>query len=1203
MRQGQVRVSIFEETGGGVPAVGHDRSLELFCDRHEVIAHFLSLVNDDPPPRTLLFLYGLGGNGKSLLLRFLAARCCVRLPAGEWERVRRLPEAERAVALSGVAKGLRVPVARVDFGARPVGEMRPQECFSALFMLKQQLAQFRITTPRFDFAAVTYLHKLGFDLGRRLPELFPRSELGVALDLADALLPLQLMRVGQGLFDALDKRLDDAFTRRRVQRRLARADAEEILSLAAEPDLIQQMPRLFAADLRDEVGGDARHARVVLLFDTHEAFFGEAVADPRALVHADYLMRDEWLRSLLGHLPLEAGVVAVVAGRIRPPWGGAPVAAIPDEFVDAWPVGHLAAADALAYLEKAGVVGDALRRVLVKYAAVDSGEVHPYFLGLCADVAVAAQRRGGRLDPGSFGQSGELAGKHLDLARRLLAWVPPEVEYAILALSACRSFTYRTFGYLGERLEFGHQRSDFGRLVAFSFISPTTSGGGEDPEQAGERSHKMHQLLRRALGTARPDSIRRAHQVLEQRYRELSGAGDFTARLEQIYHAGQLDRAAAAAGWVGVMDQCLAAGRYDRCRALITLLADLPADATTQARFTFRIARADIGLGRWTEAEALLDALPARSPHATLLRAEIAFCRGDFARAEELATAAMGQESEPLREGFLFRLAEIELYRGRFSDGRQHARTGLEIARAAADQTGMSRWAKLLAEIEYFSGNVDTAADLVNQALSGLQAVPEHERDQTLLAGLLQNAALVSEATGGWQTALDRQQEALEIRRATEDARGVAQSLHGISKAYRGLGMLDDAERALEEAAQAAGRLGEHLLAAKIIHELADVRLAQRRLDDAAQLTTQALEGFRRHGTPYDVAAARLTLARVAGEQGHCVEAVTHADEARSAIESGGYRVLYRLFPGQGIPPAARISVGLMAFAAGDALGVPWEGRPSTEIDADRVAEIPAQNGWPRGSTSDDTAQMLLVARHLVATGGKPSERAFLDQLARALPMMRGAGPTTHAAVTRYQKTGQTHATSGETNGALMRILPAGWAIPATHADRRRDVVARLTRVTHGNPAALAAASAVAAMASYALEGCPAEDLIEVALSELGHAAQEYAAAAVWQETVQAAAEQTWSPGESGVPLDAVATLAALVHVLAVCGDDPGGGMRYAVSLGGDTDTVAAITGGLLGCRASDPVVEWLGDIVLPDEAELDALAAGLREVRRAAYG
>ena len=207
-----------------------------------------------------------------------------------------------------------MPVARIDFGARPVGENRPQECFSALFMLKQQLAQYRIGTPRFDFAAVTYLHKLGFDLDRRLPELFPRGELAVALDLADALLPVQVMQVGQSLFGAVDRRLDDVFTRRRVQRRLPKADAEEILSLAPEPDLIEQMPRLFAADLRAALGEKARHERVVLLFDTHEAFFGEAIADPQALLHADLLMRDEWLRSLLGHLPLEAGVVAVVAG-------------------------------------------------------------------------------------------------------------------------------------------------------------------------------------------------------------------------------------------------------------------------------------------------------------------------------------------------------------------------------------------------------------------------------------------------------------------------------------------------------------------------------------------------------------------------------------------------------------------------------------------------------------------------------------------------------------------------------------------------------------------------------------------------------------------------------------------------------------------------------------------------------------------------
>ena len=165
------------------------------------------------------------------------------------------------------------------------------------------------------------------------------------------------------------------------------------------------------------------------------------------------------------------------------------------------------------------------------------------------------------------------------------------------------------------------------------------------------------------------------------------------------------------------------------------------------------------------------------------------------------------------------------------------------------------------------------------------------------------------------------------------------------------------------------------------------------------------LPGSRRHGTPYDVAAAQLTLARIADQQGNRAEAVTHADRARSAIEPGGYRVLYRLFPDQAVPPAARIRAGLLAFAAGDALGVPWEGCPPDEIDPGQVTGIPVRDGWPRGATSDDTAQLLLVAEHLVAHGARVSERGFLAELSRHLPTMRGVGPTTRAAVARYHQT------------------------------------------------------------------------------------------------------------------------------------------------------------------------------------------------------
>ncbi len=402
---------------------------------------------------------------------------------------------------------------------------------------------------------------------------------------------------------------------------------------------------------------------------------------------------------------------------------------------------------------------------------------------------------------------------------------------------------------------------------------------------------------------------------------------------------------------------------------------------------------------------------------------------------------------------------------------------------------------------------------------------------------------------------------------------------------------------------QAAYALGERLLGAKISHSLAGTRIAQQRLDDAARLTERALDGFRRHGTPYDVASAQLTLASIASRQDRCLERVAYADQARAAIEPGGFRVLYQLFPGQDVPSAARIRAGMAAFAAGDALGVPWEGRPPREIDADQVTAVPVRNGWPRGATSDDTAQLLLVARHLVATSGQVSEREFLTELSQDLLAMRGAGPTTRAAIARYRHGGQLYATTGDTNGALMRILPAGWAVPATSVERRRDVVARLTRVTHGALIAAAAACAVTAMASYALEGCPASALVTVALGEFAQVLGEHSAAAVWLQMVRAAADGSWQPGPNGVSLHAAETLAAVVHVMTARGGDLDAAMRYAVGLGGDTDTVTAITGGIVGCRVSELAVGWLDHVILPDPAEVDRLASGLHKLRRVAYG
>ncbi len=81
--------------------------------------------------------------------------------------------------------------------------------------------------------------------------------------------------------------------------------------------------------------------------------------------------------------------------------------------------------------------------------------------------------------------------------------------------------------------------------------------------------------------------------------------------------------------------------------------------------------------------------------------------------------------------------------------------------------------------------------------------------------------------------------------------------------------------------------------------------------------------------------------------------------------------------------------------------------------------------------------------------------------------------------------------------------------------------------------------------------------------------------------------------------MEADATLAAIIHILS--GDL---GLREsliaAVMLGGDTDTTAAIAGGIVGTIYPEEVRElaWLDQVRLPEGYEVSRLARGLAELR-----
>ena len=64
------------------------RALALFTDRTDALRLFAGRTHADPAVEKVIFFYGDGGNGKTLLLRWLQANACKLLPPRTWERVR-----------------------------------------------------------------------------------------------------------------------------------------------------------------------------------------------------------------------------------------------------------------------------------------------------------------------------------------------------------------------------------------------------------------------------------------------------------------------------------------------------------------------------------------------------------------------------------------------------------------------------------------------------------------------------------------------------------------------------------------------------------------------------------------------------------------------------------------------------------------------------------------------------------------------------------------------------------------------------------------------------------------------------------------------------------------------------------------------------------------------------------------------------------
>jgi ADP-ribosylglycohydrolase len=296
-----------------------------------------------------------------------------------------------------------------------------------------------------------------------------------------------------------------------------------------------------------------------------------------------------------------------------------------------------------------------------------------------------------------------------------------------------------------------------------------------------------------------------------------------------------------------------------------------------------------------------------------------------------------------------------------------------------------------------------------------------------------------------------------------------------------------------------------------------------------------------------------------------------------------------------------RILGSLYGVALGDAMGMPGELWPRSRV-LEHFGRIDGflpgpdghfvVDGYRAGQVTDDTQQTIMLAgaivdadgtvdpevvsRHLVAWADRvgASEGNFLGpSSARAIQALReGASPW---------QTGKT----GETNGAAMRIAPVGMISSPAELPALVDRVEAASLMSHHTDVAISGASLVAAAVAASIESEATgglEDRVDAVLavaleaSALGALRGERVVAASIPARARIARDLARTIGDDeqflqqlydvvGASVATTDSVPAAVGLFVRAGGDPMRSALLAANLGGDSDTIGAISGGICG--------------------------------------
>lgn len=276
----------------------------------------------------------------------------------------------------------------------------------------------------------------------------------------------------------------------------------------------------------------------------------------------------------------------------------------------------------------------------------------------------------------------------------------------------------------------------------------------------------------------------------------------------------------------------------------------------------------------------------------------------------------------------------------------------------------------------------------------------------------------------------------------------------------------------------------------------------------------------------------------------------------------------------------------LLGTAVGDALGLPYEGlaKRKIKLPIDRHRFL-----FGRGMVSDDTEHTCMVAQSLIVSAG--DERIFAKALAWRLRfwlllLPAGIGYATLKAIVKLWLGFPPHRSGvfSAGNGAAMRSAIIGICY-GDNSEKMRSLVKIATKITHTDPKAEYGALAVALAAYLASSRSNVSpETYYQSLAELLQGEGEEFLALIKnacdraENNVNLPSNLEMKYGISGY---VYRTVPAVIQVWLSNRGNYRQAIAKIVELGGDTDTTAAILGGIMGASVGKTGIpqDWLNNL------------------------